>query len=74
MELTKEFIVYEWICLRCGNLFFRDNEFSLFGYKQCLSCDYKMFEAVGHGEWWPESDKPKPENPPITVAPLTKGD
>ena len=49
--------VKKWTCSRCGSKFRRVNEFSLFGYKQCLACDMKMLEAVGKGESWPEKDK-----------------
>jgi DNA-directed RNA polymerase subunit RPC12/RpoP len=44
-------------CSHCGRDFERDNEFSLLGYRQCLACDYKMFEATANGERWAESDK-----------------
>lgn len=48
----------DWTCSRCRVIFTRDNEFSLLGYRQCLSCDFKMFEAKGKGEPWPEPDDP----------------
>jgi hypothetical protein len=48
----------DWTCSRCGSIFTRENEFSLLGYRQCLSCDFNMFEAKGKGEPWPEPDDP----------------
>ena len=49
-------ITKERTCSRCGKKFQRVNEFSLFGYKQCLPCDMKMLEVTGRGEPWPERD------------------
>jgi glycosyltransferase involved in cell wall biosynthesis len=44
-------------CSRCGVSFSRNNDLSLLGYRQCIACDYKMFEAKGAGKDWPEPDK-----------------
>ena len=47
------------VCSRCGKKFERANQYSLFGYVQCLPCDCKMLEAKGSGKPWPEPDDPR---------------
>ena len=50
------------ICSRCGIEFYRVNEYSLLGYRQCFSCDLKMLEVVGRGDYWPDPDDPALRN------------